>query len=399
MSFERIGDLHFQHEYYNFRYSKRLELKLIPSIQSTELIRKKRISIRNNGTSLSLYGDVYNEKNNGTKELKSEFKLSFALIVNDPYFLNASELPIPKKADLPGPEITLKQAESKKVYYFHNKRTDLIGNKAYLSTAALVGESDIIALRPQRFSIEQLKELTNLSLTTEIKYLEGDELEKIYSLYEIRNPSSPGEIKRTFFVDLGRFSTGQYSFSYNYESGTGSVNETADFYLDNQFYGLRPFAVIDLYFHADISNNYRMLDKDLYVSIAARESYWRYNIINRFNTYEDLALSTEPTNLFPSTGTKKTMTNGEASLVFESLSKLKTKQMLEAAYELNGKHVETLGIAIGDNEPDDDAESAPANSGLIKILPNPKAENLVLEKVTTGSTEETKIYSDLFVYI
>lgn len=399
MSFERLGDLHFEHEYYNFGHSNRLELQLIPSAESTELIRKKRILIRKDGTSFSLYGDAYKEKTDGTKELKSEFKLSFALLVTDPYLLNASELPIPKKAELPDQEVTPKQAQAKNVYYFHNKRTDLIGDKAYLSTAAQVGESDIVPIRPQRFSIEQLKELSNLSLNTEIKYAAGDKLEKTFSLHKVINPSLPTEISRTLTIDLDRFSAGHYRFSYTYESDEGPVIETADFYLDNQFYGLRPFAVIDLYFYTDISENYRMLAKDLYLSIAARESYWRYNIINKFNTYEDLTVSTVPPDLFPSTGTRKTMANGESTLVFKSLSKLKTKQVLDTSHVLNGKHVETLGIAGGDNEPDSDDESTPTNSSLIKKLPNPKAENLVLEKDLTGDGEEIKIFSDLFVYI
>lgn len=404
MSFDRLADLHFEHEYYNSANSNRLELKLIPSVESTELIRKKRIIIRNNGTSFSFYGDIYNKKNDGTKELKSEFKLSFALIVTDPYFLNSSELPIPKEVDLSASEVTLKQAKEKSVYYFHNKRSDLIGGKAYLSSVAQVGKSDIIALRPQRFSLEQLKELSNLSLNTEIKYLAGDDLRKMFSLHEIINPSLPTEIKRTLTVDLDRFSAGHYSFSYNYESAAGSVSEMADFYLDNHFYGLRPFAVVDLFFYADISNNYRMLDKDLYLSVAARETYWRYNIINKFNTYEDLVINTVPTGLFPLAGARKTMTNGEAALVFESLAKLKTKQVLEATYLLAGKHVETLGIAIGDNVPDEDGvegddEPTLASPASIKILPKPNAENLVMEKVVTGDNEETKIFSDLFVYI
>ena len=401
MSFERLADLHFEHEYYNSPQSKRLELKLIPSAESTKLIRKKRIVIRNNGTSFSLYGDVYNKKGDGTRELKSEFKLSFALVDDDPYFFNASELPIPNQAVLPAAEVTLKQAQSKRVYYFHNKRTDLLEDKAYLSTAAQVGEADIIAIHPQRFSLEQLKEMTNLSLISEIKYSASDELDKAFLLQEIMNPSLPTEIKRTLTVDLNHFSGGRYSFSYNYESETGPVTETADFYLDNQFYGLRPFAVIDFYFYNDISENYRMLDNDLYLAIAARESYWRYNVINKFNTYEDLTISAAPSGLFPSTGTQKEMTNGETALVFESLAKLKTRQILETAYELNGKHIETLGIAGGEIEPDDDEddEATPADSSLITTLPKPKAENLVLEKVTIDGSEEMKILSDLFVYI
>ena len=412
MSFDKLCDIYVEHEYYNSGASERLEMQLVPSIGSRSLIRKNHIVVRNKKNLFSIYGDVFTEKPNGTgKEPKRDFKLSFALIVSDPYFLQASNLLLPEREDLMGREIILEQGNSRAVYYFHNDRDVLIDSKAFLSNGIQVDRTDMVYLNPLSFTKEGLKELDDLCLLPNIAYDKDDKIDDAYSFYTVIDPAvkDPADINkknRIFEADFSPFGSGIYAFAYSYGPEDARKDATTSFYLNNEFYGLRHFAVIDLFFYKNINDNFKLLKKDLYLSIKARESCWRYNIISKYNEYEDLKIISEPSDLFPQTGVQKTMKNGETAVVFESQSDLKFKQVAERFYGLSGKHIETLGIVLDDEDDEDDSggngdnNGSSAAEGAIKRLPNPKVENLVLEKLNAGTeSEEIKPYSDLFVYI
>lgn len=404
MSFDKLCDIYVEHEYYNSGASERLEMQLVPSIGSRSLIRKNHIVVRNKKNLFSIYGDVFTEKPNGTgKEPKRDFKLSFALIVSDPYFLQASNLLLPEREDLMGREIILEQGNSRAVYYFHNDRDVLIDSKAFLSNGIQVDRTDMVYLNPLSFTKEGLKELDDLCLLPNIAYDKDDKIDDAYSFYTVIDPADTNKKNSIFEADFSPFGSGIYAFTYSYKLDGARKNATTSFYLNNEFYGLRPFAVIDLFFYKNINDDFKLLKKDLYLSITARESFWRYNIISKHNKYDGLKIISEPSDLFPQTGVQKTMKNGETAIVFESQSELKFKQVAERFYGLSGIHIETLGIVLDDEDDgggNGDNNGSPAAEGPIQRLPNPKVENLVLEKLNTGTESEViKPYSDLFVYI
>ena len=219
MKFPKLCDLCIEHEYYNAGTSERLKMQLIPSVESVRLIKNKHIVIHNHKNVFSIYGDVFSpETSDGGQKFKSEFKLSFALTVSDPYFFDASNLKRPEKEDSGSKETTLKQGNTKTVYYFHNNRNGLVDSKAYLSTGKEVGEDDIVCLNPLTFTREGLKELLDLSLSPNIVYGEGDQLDDTYSFSTMVDPANPNDINRIFKADLSAFGGGVYTFTYSYKT-------------------------------------------------------------------------------------------------------------------------------------------------------------------------------------
>jgi len=419
MKFPRLCDLCIDHEYYNAEASERLAVQLVPSAESARLIRNNRMVVRKNNNVFSLYGDVFNTEN----EFESEFKLSFALIVSDPYFFDASNLKRPEEVDSGGTQTALREGNSKTVYYFHNHRTELIDSKAYLSNARNVGQGDLVLLYPTAFTMKGLEEISDVKLSKPDIDIVRDET---YTPYEYRvavDPQDETKARRIFEVNLTPVGSGHYAFSYK------ETSEKALFYLNDEFYSLRPFAVIDLFFSNDIASDYKPLTEDkkrpktFHLSIPARRCPWRYRVIRKFNEYDNLEISSELQNQPFDENDVGTPANGE--FIFESKIAWPLKQVLETALDLNGTYVETLGIDYddggaggddgaggdggaggngaaggdggGEGEEDaDDGDGTPQHfRGKICRLPNPTIENLVLRDVK----DDMKYYCDVFVYI
>jgi len=133
--------------------------------------------------------------------------------------------------------------------------------------------------------------------------------------------------------------------------------------------------------------------------IPARRCWWRYRVISKFNRYKNLVISPGPWYYFFSQSGTESNANGE--IIFESWLPWPLKQTLESSFELRGTHVETLGMV-----PEDDAveaeeaseleeDAAPVDDGVIRRLPLPTVENLIMKKVNGVK----KYYCDMFVYI
>jgi hypothetical protein len=416
MSLNKLCKIHIDHEYYNSDTSNLLEMNLIPSVESTKLIKNNRIVIKKGKKTFSLYGDIYNKN----EKLKNEFTLNFALTVTDPWFHSASNLSINKCTyNQNKTEVTLKEGNTSTAYYFHNKRNvmesiyslpkseidnlfetfELNYPMSYLFPDAMeclskekqVGDSDLVYLNPLRFRRERLKRLNNLKIVNNDNSISG-----VSNFFTIENPLIPDHKNRILEVDLSSFNTGLYQFVYI----SDGQKETVKFYLNNQFYALKPFAVIDLHFNNLIHDNFKLLNKDVYISFSARKSFWRYYIIMKYNIYKCLKICSGN---FSLEGTEKTMKSGEKAVVFKFPKEQTLKQVSDESYQLNGIHVETLdNNFMGDDcENVIDIDNNDSSDEIIK-LPKPKVENLVIEKKSgseNSNQDEYIFYSDLYFYI
>ena len=95
-----------------------------------------------------------------------------------------------------------------------------------------------------------------------------------YSFDTVIDPSEkdPWDIKRQnriFKADFSPFGSDLYLFKYSFDLDGGRKDAITNFYLNNEFYGLRPFAVIDLFFYKSIDENFKLLKKDLYQVVNA----------------------------------------------------------------------------------------------------------------------------------
>ena len=406
MKFPKLCDICVKHEYYNAGTSERLKMQLVPSVESERWIKNHHILVRNNKNVFSIYGDVFEPKEKPEdeesieKELKREFRLSFALTVSDPYFFDASDLRRPEEVDSGGTKTALRQDNSKTVYYFHNNRTDLIEGMACLSKAKHVSENDLVLLYPLTFAMEGLDEIFDLNLATVIPYIEDDE--KPYEYFTMVDPEDRDNINRIFRVDLSPFGNGHYVFSYKKDKN-GNEPVLADFCLNDEFYGLRPFAVIDLFFYKDMNTHYKPPNKVYHLFLPARKCWWRYHIISKFKKYENLKIMSVPNTpaVQFTEGEETILSNGETAMVFESSEERALKQVMETSLELRGTYVPTLGIEHNDDG-DGDNETTAVES-RIRRLPNPTIENLVLkeseESEESNGVKEYDYYCDMFVYI
>lgn len=384
MKFPKLCDICIEHGYYNAGISERLAMELVPSAESARLMDNRHMIFRKKKNVFSIYGDIFNAQ----RDFKSEFKLSFALVVPDPYFFDASNLARPEEVDSGSTRTALREGNSKTVYYFHNRRTALIDSKAYLSNGKNVDRADLVLLYPMAFTMEGLDEISDVRLSKPDLDIVDELTNKPYDYHVSVDPKDGAKVNRIFKVELTPFGSGHYAFSYK------EMSEPAVFYLNDEFYGLRPFAVIDLFFFNNIESPYKPVPEDtkppkiFHLSLPARNCKWRYKVISKFNRYEGLKISSDP-----STYTFTVTSPAEGETIFQSEHSLPLRQVLESTLELRGIHVETLGIDRGASAAGG-AGSQPVE-GRICGLPNPMIENLVLKKLN-GQRE---YFCDMFVYI
>ena len=221
MIFHKLCDIVVEHGYYNDANSARLQLQLVPAVESARSLRNGHIQIKQNANVFTLLGDVFtaSDKPLGDPEgpkLKGLFKLSFALVASDPHFQQATSLHSSELAAWDSEDGVLEVSGARKVYYFHNQRSVLTAGKAYLSGGAEVARTDQVLLYPVTFSVAARREVTEVTLLPHIAHGSGDQTDSAYGMRTITDPADPDQVQRWFDVDMRPFGSGYYPFRMTY---------------------------------------------------------------------------------------------------------------------------------------------------------------------------------------
>jgi len=352
-----IYDILFQVELSHFYYKDKIDKSItieptqscIKSLKSQSLIFQKtpsglvvRYPIRNDHSGLK-YPLI---------PIQQNAKFSFVLISKDPLFYYYSDLTL--------------ETQSYKMYHLHNLINNFQNGELLLTsdkTSEFITKQDKIEVKPQRFvySIQSPKPVAKLSIID----IEGKKV-----LEPVRNHDT------SCYIDLSNYPEDKY--------GIMADGEFKEYFYTSKL-NRPPLGIIDIYNSDSVSSEYKYSDNNQEISskiykikIAARKTFWRYNIVFRDGTTfhpDKLSLTTSDNSIeFSNTGLKS-LSDGSSAIRFVSNSEIPYQDNSSIAFYLKK------------------TDSNSSDSDEIFNLPIAAPNSFKFDPI------ENKSFSDVYVYL
>lgn len=284
------------------------------------------------------------------RKLPEEFALRLWICSIHAYTGSVSALPLFRSA--------------RQTLYFDNLFDRKDGDRLYLNRAApavtAANGQDIVHLAPNTW---RYSKASNNPVFVRVQNARGTVVKTEYC--------RPFEDNVRCLVDLGDINPGLVSI-------TAGSEETDTYYRSESLPDGAPFAAVDLYSGPDVPDAYKFIDSDgipkpkvFTCRIARKSSTWRYVIVPKFSTTlqaSQLSIEDADSRYFFGTATTTRTKAGEAAFTIES-----------------------VGVIPHQEKPINGLSLKRNNADLIKELPNPGPEQVVIQ--------ETGLYSEIHVCV
>lgn len=271
-SYTKLFNFRISHSYFSKDCGKIFSIS--PTIDCVRELRRFKLLFKatDNGFVI-LYPFTINKKNSFKPvcPIDEKVKLSFVFFSGDEYLLNYSDLPF--------------YSPGKYIYYFNNLKKQSGQDRINMSKSKYVSRDDCIYLQPiafkEFFESAPGESFASGPVDCDISDIYGDSLllKKIYA--------KEGRVECN--LNLQNLGNGFYVLKLN------NV-EKRKFYIDNDLYKRRPFAVAEIFideqFLPNLTGNENPGEKvnsnnmSFQLNIARRSTIWRYKLITR--SCEDL---------------------------------------------------------------------------------------------------------------
>jgi hypothetical protein len=343
-----LFDIRIAHKYYTSGFSG--DFTVVPSAECRMILDRLGWIAKESKEGIGIYAPV-KLKNEGEendpfrlkKSLNDDLRLTFLMFLNNSYFENFTDLPLTK--------------EPKAKMYFNN----LTSNPDYfLHSQSTAGEDDFIRIVNGIYNYYQTVDDKNtrlLQLFLREKSLKMDE-----------ETVDPVDETITCQFDMRRYRPGIYELRVD-----GTVADS--FYLIQDLEYAKAYALIDIFTDVPESNRFIMQDdtvtpKRYRISFNNRKTFWRYKIFSQKN----IVLQEPFIELQNDTGLFENSPDGSLCFISKNSMDLKEEPVCEIKLR---KKVNGNQVTVIDNLP---------NAAIHQILP--EKEN-----------DQTKIYSDIFIYL
>jgi len=294
----------FQVELSNYYYKDKISkgIDIVPAGACIGIIQNQGLLFQNTPSGLIVRYRIKND-HSGRKyppiPIQQNTKFSFVLIPKDPLLYNYSDLNL--------------DIGSNKIYHLHNLNNNFQNGELLLTSdkkSEFITKQDQIEVKPQRFKYN----LQSLKPVTELSIIDKDS-------NKVLEPTMKDD--SSCYIDLSDYPEDKYGI-------------TADRDFKEYFYTSslnRPsLGIIDIYNSDSVSSEYKYSDINQIISskiykikIAARNTFWRYNVV--FRGYkaihpEKLSVTTSDNSIeFTNLGLKS-LSDGSSAVSFVSNSEI-----------------------------------------------------------------------------
>jgi len=301
LSYGILFQVELSHYYYKDKIDKSIDIEptqaCMRSINSQSLILKKTPS------GLIVHYPIKNDHSDRKYPLvpiQQNAKFSFVLRSKDPLFYIYSDLTL--------------ETQPNKMYHLHNLNNNIQNGERLLTSdkrSEFLTKEDQIEVKPPEFeySIQSPKPIAKLSIVN----IDGN---------KVLEPTVKHDSR--YYIDLIGYPEDKYGIIVDGEFKEYFYTST----LNRPYY----FGIIDIYNNDSVSSEYKYSDhnqkissKTYKIKIAARYSFWRYNIVFRGNTTihpEKLSLTTSDDTIGFSYSGLKSLPDGSSAITFTSNSEI-----------------------------------------------------------------------------
>ncbi len=348
--FKKLFEVNVEHNYYT--EGKSHDFEISPTEECSRVLKNYGLLFKRTASGFVLFYKGYKDSASVIQPLKPVNKdcvYTFTVKLNNPFFVNFSELPVINKPE--------------GIYYFDN----LTLNKNAANELLLVddtikkyaGDKDAIVLKSSIYSYE----VTTASPSSDLKIL--DKAGNILRDVTINN--SGGKIKAQF--DLTSLPVGVYK-----TTADGILYET--FYKDPKLLYENIWGIIEIFKNSSVPADYRFADsagnvtsKPYKITFQRRATFWKYIVINKYKLVTpglNVQIGANP----PISGVAHTLPDGTPATLFQ----------VAAASDFTEVPVKNIKLSSNTDV-------------LIDNLPNPDFE------IIKPDLPANKVYSEIYVYI
>ncbi len=335
-----LYQLNVLHDYFSDGRCKNVEV--VPSRETARMLQQYGLFFRQVETTYHIVA-----KNDGNTPLFVEenlqTSLNFHLKINDPYFLNYTDLPL--------------EISSNQVYYFSN----LNAATSFLSKEEKANGQDQLAIKTKQFSYE-VDAATHEGKQLQVKNQNGEVVDE----YEIK------AVQNHILVDLQHQAEGVYDIYIEEELKEKTIISNSATPTD--------FGFIQLELSTNTWSKERPIKQ--FIQFKNRATYWQYNIINTHD-YQlgNFSVATAPTTIDFSALDSRTLPNGQEAMLLSSAQEIPLQERYTNTLKLNmnkiiGNQIHNIGSSI----------------------PLPYPDNKTIKPITQADNT-TKIVSDIYVYL
>jgi hypothetical protein len=363
--YQEIFRVSIKHDYYKKKYSS--DFTFEPSGYCRRLLKNYNLKFRPTAHGFAVFGDAEKIGSNETliKGFQDEIKFTVLMKLNNPYFLNFTDIPV--------------KTEPHTIYYFNN----LTNHQAQPdSDLLLINKDEIPKISSNQSQMIMSPAIYTYTHTAADPSKTGT-LTFVDDGISIDKTLDNDNDKFNFQFDLSPFNPGRCQFS---------VDAVADdFYAANEIYQESVFGIVEIFAKSAVPGNYQFVQstnivnrKEYVIHFTNRNTIWRYLLYDKLtNTLDDpqihmtgVNFSREhtPTTSYPDDYALFKFTSVEAgSAVTEKTIPLKDEPM---------KDIRLSGSING------------TSKDIFQHLPNPD-----ISLIKPDKTDISKIYSDIIIYV
>jgi hypothetical protein len=363
--FIEIFRVSLKHDYYKKQYSA--DFIFEPSEYCRKLLKNYHLKFNPRPHGFAVFGDA--EESGGTvtltRGLQDDLKFTFLLKLNNPYFLNLTDIPVKTKPHT--------------IYYFNNL-TDHQNPPG--SDLLLIDKDEIPKTSSNQSQMIMSPEIYNYTHS-------GTDASKTGTLTFVDDGISIDKTlandndKFNFQFDLSRFNPGRCEFSVG--------NGAEKFYAANEIYRQNVFGIIEIFAKSAVPDNYQFVQspnivnrKEYVIHFKNRHTIWRYLIYDKLTgslanpqihmAGVDFHREHTPATAYPEDYALYKFTSGEVG-----------SSDTEKTIPLKDEPQQNIRLSGSINSTSRD---------IFQHLPNPD-----ISLIKPDKTNISKIYSDIIVYV
>ncbi len=351
-NYKRLFSVKYIHDYYSNGFSNDFTIKATE--KTAETLQKSGLILRqvNNGFEIHADSRKIGDQYKTLKEIDVNSKLVFLLELNNPYFINFTDLPFNNSI--------------KSLFYFNNVETSEHNENIHLSTSEYVGKEQGVEYHYDYFFKEIISDI-NIAFGEII--FPDDNTSFQQKRFKVLEKNTDTEGKFLYSFVLQNKPAGRFNFLFNKKK----QNEVF-YYNITSFKSFKIFGIIEIFLDNSVLPDARFIneqnvisEKEYFIKFKNRSTYWRYIVDNK--SKQDLQ---DPG-----------IVHTKLDLNFDKDSALNFTS--QDVIPLSSDPIQGLEFRKNKNA---------AGSKIKSNLPNPG-----IDMIRIDTDNENKIYSDIYVTI
>jgi len=362
-AYKKVFRVSVENDYYKNGHSS--DFSFAPSQHCQKLLKDHGLIFKPTPYGFDVFGEVEEVGNDERliKGFQEDMKFTFLVKLDDPYFLNFTDIPVKSGAHT--------------IYYFNNLTDYETGGELLM-----INKDEIPKISFNQSRIAMSSEVFKFNYTSFDSSKTGTVtfVDEGFSLDQTLNNNND---EFQFQFNLSEFHPGRCEFSVD------GVTDT--FYAANEIYKEEVFGIIEIFANSSVPSNYQCVDsgnivttREYIIPFTNRSTIWRYFIYDKStNTLDNLQIDMTGTEFHPESFPAASYPDDYA--LFRFTSGEPGSPETEKPLPLTEEPVTHIRLSGTINS---------TNKDIIEHLPNPD-----ITLIKPDSKDNRKIYSDIILYL